>query len=73
MVVDGVCQNLSIPSCEFVIVLQSIKVNSQYRVFNDNALDYWHSAEYQATLKKRVPYSTMDLLIIEGYEGIQLC
>ena len=35
------------------------------------AIDCWHSNEYQAAIKKRVPYSTMDLVIIEGYEGAQ--
>ena len=35
------------------------------------ALDCWHSPEYQEALKLRQPVSTIDLIIIEGYEGPQ--
>jgi uncharacterized protein (DUF1330 family) len=35
------------------------------------ALDCWHSAEYQAAMKLRLPVSTIDLIVIEGYEGPQ--
>jgi uncharacterized protein (DUF1330 family) len=35
------------------------------------ALDCWKSDEYQQALKLRQPVSTIDLLIIEGYEGPQ--
>lgn len=35
------------------------------------ALDCWHSPEYQDAIKLRVPVSTMDLVIIEGYDGPQ--
>ena len=35
------------------------------------ALDCWHSAEYQEVLKLRLPVSTADLVIIEGYESLQ--
>ncbi|CAN7278561.1 DUF1330 domain-containing protein [Variovorax sp. LjRoot84] len=35
------------------------------------ALDCWKSAEYQEALKLRVPVSTIDLVIIEGYDGPQ--
>jgi uncharacterized protein (DUF1330 family) len=35
------------------------------------ALDCWKSAEYQEALKLRLPVSTADLIIIEGYEGPQ--
>ena len=35
------------------------------------ALDCWHSPEYQAILPLRQPVSTIDLIIIEGYEGLQ--
>jgi len=35
------------------------------------AVECWHSPEYQAALKIRVPVSTADLVIIEGYEGPQ--
>jgi len=35
------------------------------------ALDCWQSAEYQAALKLRLPVSTTDLVIVEGYEGPQ--
>jgi uncharacterized protein (DUF1330 family) len=31
----------------------------------------WHSPEYQAILKLRQPVSTIDLIIIEGYDGPQ--
>lgn len=36
------------------------------------ALDCWHSPEYQAALKHRLPVSTIDLVIVEGYDGPQL-
>jgi uncharacterized protein (DUF1330 family) len=32
------------------------------------ALDCWNSSEYQNAIKLRQPVSTMDLIIIEGYE-----
>lgn len=35
------------------------------------ALDCWHSPEYQAAMKIRLPVSTADLLVIEGYDGSQ--
>ena len=35
------------------------------------ALDCWHSPEYQAAMKFRLPVSTADLVVIEGYEGPQ--
>jgi len=35
------------------------------------AVDCWHSPEYQRALKLRQPVSTADLIIIEGYEGVQ--
>jgi uncharacterized protein (DUF1330 family) len=35
------------------------------------ALDCWHSPEYQQALKLRQPVSTIDLIVIEGYEGPQ--
>ncbi len=35
------------------------------------ALDCWHSADYQAVMKLRLPVSTADLVIIEGYDGPQ--
>lgn len=35
------------------------------------AVDCWHSPEYQQVLKLRLPVSTADLIIIEGYEGSQ--
>ena len=35
------------------------------------AVNYWHSAEYQETIKLRLPVSTIDLVIIEGYDGLQ--
>ena len=35
------------------------------------ALDCWHSPEYQEVLKLRLPVSTADLVIIEGYDGAQ--
>ena len=35
------------------------------------ALDCWKSAEYQEAMKLRLPVSTADLIIIEGYEGPQ--
>jgi uncharacterized protein (DUF1330 family) len=35
------------------------------------ALDCWHSPAYQEALKLRQSVSTIDLIIIEGYEGPQ--
>jgi uncharacterized protein (DUF1330 family) len=35
------------------------------------ALDCWKSPEYQQAIKLRLPVSTLDLVIIEGYEGPQ--
>jgi uncharacterized protein (DUF1330 family) len=35
------------------------------------ALDCWKSPEYQEALKLRQPVSTVDLVIIEGYDGPQ--
>jgi uncharacterized protein (DUF1330 family) len=35
------------------------------------ALDCWHSPEYQRAAKLRQPVSTIDLVIVEGYEGPQ--
>jgi uncharacterized protein (DUF1330 family) len=35
------------------------------------ALDCWKSAEYQQAIKLRQPVSTIDLIVIEGYEGPQ--
>ncbi|MFM7801840.1 MAG: DUF1330 domain-containing protein [Limnohabitans sp.] len=35
------------------------------------ALDCWHSPAYQAAIKLREQVSTIDLVIIEGYEGPQ--
>jgi uncharacterized protein (DUF1330 family) len=35
------------------------------------AIDCWKSPEYQRAIKFRQPVSTIDLIIIEGYEGPQ--
>jgi uncharacterized protein (DUF1330 family) len=35
------------------------------------ALDCWHSPEYQEAMKLRLPVSTADVVIIEGYDGPQ--
>lgn len=35
------------------------------------ALDCWKSPEYQRAIKLRTDVSTIDLIIIEGYEGPQ--
>ena len=35
------------------------------------AVECWHSAEYQEAMKLRLPVSTADLVIVEGYEGPQ--
>ena len=37
----------------------------------DAAVACWHSDEYQAAIKLRQAASTADLLIIEGYDGVQ--
>jgi uncharacterized protein (DUF1330 family) len=37
-----------------------------------SALDCWHSPEYQQAIKLRLsPVSTIDLVIVEGYDGQQ--
>ena len=35
------------------------------------ALDCWKSPEYQKAIKLRLPVSSIDLVIVEGYEGPQ--
>ena len=35
------------------------------------ALECWKSAEYQYAISLRQPVATMDLTVIEGYEGSQ--
>jgi uncharacterized protein (DUF1330 family) len=35
------------------------------------ALDCWKSPEYQEAIKLRLPVSSIDLVIIEGYDGPQ--
>jgi len=35
------------------------------------ALDCWKSPEYQQAIKLRLPVSTLDLVIIEGYQDPQ--
>ena len=35
------------------------------------ALDCWKSPEYHRAIKLRQPVSTIDLIVIEGYEGPQ--
>ena len=35
------------------------------------ALDCWKSPEYQEAMKLRLPVSSIDLVIVEGYEGPQ--
>jgi uncharacterized protein (DUF1330 family) len=35
------------------------------------AVECWHSAEYQEALKLRLPVSTADIVIVEGYDGPQ--
>lgn len=35
------------------------------------ALDCWHSPAYQDAIKLREPFATIDLVIIEGYDGVQ--
>jgi uncharacterized protein (DUF1330 family) len=35
------------------------------------ALDCWNSPEYQEAIKLKLPVSTIDLVIVEGYEGPQ--
>lgn len=35
------------------------------------ALDCWHSPEYQAAIKLREAVSTIDFIVIEGYEDPQ--
>lgn len=37
----------------------------------DAAVECWHSTEYQQAMKLRLPVSTADVIIIEGYEGAQ--
>jgi uncharacterized protein (DUF1330 family) len=35
------------------------------------ALDCWHAADYQEAVKLRLPVSTVDMVVIEGYDGPQ--
>jgi uncharacterized protein (DUF1330 family) len=35
------------------------------------ALDCWHSPDYQAAVQLRLPVSTVDLIVVEGYDGPQ--
>jgi uncharacterized protein (DUF1330 family) len=35
------------------------------------ALECWTSPEYQEAIKLRLPVSTIDLIVVEGYEGSQ--
>lgn len=35
------------------------------------AVDCWKSPEYQDAIKLRAPVSTIDLIVIEGYDGEQ--
>jgi len=36
-----------------------------------SALACYRSPEYQENIKVRLPYSTIDLIVIEGYDGSQ--
>lgn len=36
-----------------------------------DALDCWNSPEYQEAIKIRLPVSTMDIVVVEGYDGPQ--
>lgn len=35
------------------------------------AMDCWHSPEYQSAMQYRLSAGVIDLVIIEGYEGLQ--
>lgn len=35
------------------------------------ALDCWHSPDYQAAVTLRLPVSTVDMVVVEGYDGPQ--
>ena len=35
------------------------------------AVACYHSPEYQENIKRRLPHSTVDLIVIEGYDGAQ--
>ena len=35
------------------------------------ALDCYNSPEYQRAIALRTPFSTADILVIEGYDGVQ--
>lgn len=35
------------------------------------ALDCWHSPGYQSAVALRLPVSTVDMVVIEGYDGPQ--
>jgi uncharacterized protein (DUF1330 family) len=37
----------------------------------EQAVQCWHSPEYQVALRIREPVSTADLVIVEGYDGPQ--
>jgi uncharacterized protein (DUF1330 family) len=35
----------------------------------DTALACYHSPEYQENIKRRLPHSTAELVVVEGYDG----
>jgi uncharacterized protein (DUF1330 family) len=35
------------------------------------ALDCWHAPDYQAAVQLRLQVSTVDLIVVEGYDGPQ--
>jgi uncharacterized protein (DUF1330 family) len=35
------------------------------------ALDCWNSPEYKAAVELRLPHATVDMVIVEGYDGPQ--
>ncbi len=35
------------------------------------ALDCWHSPDYQAAVRLRLPVSSVDMVVVEGYDGPQ--
>ena len=60
-----------VPMADEAEALFNLRPNLRPLSSYDAALACWRSPEYQAAMKIRVPISTADLVIAEGYEGAQ--
>ena len=62
--------DVPIDASEWPIVIGARRRKRQFPSFQA-AHDCWHSPEYQAAIALRLPASTIDLVIVEGYDGPQ--